>query len=127
MGLSGAATSKGPFECDGRLATANSAPIGLSGQSVSSQAIASTALASLAFAGLSGRLLASFSSASIRSWAMDGLVLGLVVAVDGLGWQFWPASSLHGLTSLFSAVDGLGQLMPLACSLHGLISDFLPL
>ena len=78
--------------------------------------LASTAAAISAFAGLSGRLL-----------AMDGLASGLVVAVDGLGRQFWPASSLHGLTSLFFAVDGLGQLMPLACSLHGLISDFLPL
>ena len=69
---------------------------------------------------------------------MDGLASGLVVAVDGLGRQFWPASSLHGLTSLFSAaisgltllfsaVDGLGQLMPLASSLHGLTLGFLPL
>ena len=32
---------------------------------------------------------------------MDGLASGLVVAVDGLGRQFWPASNLHGLTSGF--------------------------
>ncbi len=130
--LAGAATSKGPSKRDGRLGIAT----GLSGQSVSSQVIASTALASLAFAGLSGRLLANFSPASISSWwviacisglrAMDGLALGLVVAVDGLGRRFWPASSLHGLTSLFFAVDGLGQLS-LASSLHGLTSGFLPL
>ena len=57
---------------------------------------------------------------------MDGLV-GLVVAVDGLGRQFWPASSLHGLTSLFLPLIAVSFLPLIAVLFLPLIAVFLDL